>query len=114
MKTYEQWRESTVSFPQFANPGDIVEEAIVMEFLNGVPPHVRESNFIQCGEPYGHVVDKRTDILRGTFMTFQRRYGQWYYCENCFIRENIEPNYDAYVFLALDSRKKAGEITNAS
>ena len=51
--TYADW-EAAGSFEKAASPGDAVEERIVDEFLNCLPPVRQERGFIQCGEPYSH------------------------------------------------------------
>jgi hypothetical protein len=88
--TYADW-EAAGSFEKAASPGDAVEERIVDEFLNCLPPVRQEWGFIQCGEPYSHEYDPETGHWRATFATFQKRDDTWYYCGNCFAGKSTEP-----------------------
>ena len=88
--TMEEW-EAAGDFESFAKPGDPVEEAIVDEFMNCVPPLILRANLMQGGEPYSSREDPRTKRWRQTYTTFERRAGQWYYCGHCFPGETVEP-----------------------
>lgn len=88
--TYADW-EAAGSFDKAAKPGDAVEERIVDEFLNCLPPVRQEYGFIQCGEPHSHEFDPETGRWRATFATFQRLAGVWHYCGNCFAGKSVEP-----------------------
>lgn len=89
--TYADW-EAAGSFTEIAKPGDAVEERVVDEFLNCLPPMRQECGFIQCGEPYSHEYDPETGHWRATFATFQKRGRRpWYYCGNCFAGKSVEP-----------------------
>jgi len=93
MKTYKQWVESNVdSFYDFISPGEALDERIVDEFFDHVPPAFHTRDIVQVGEPSGYVLDAKTGDDRYTFTTFQRRGGQWFYCGECFFRETTEPN----------------------
>jgi hypothetical protein len=92
--TMEDWQEAG-DFGSIAKPGDAVDERIVDEFLNCVPPRTMRANLVQCGEPYGHREDPRTGGWRPTFITFERRLGQWYYRGHCFSGEVSEPKNPA-------------------
>lgn len=84
MITMEEW-ESAGSFDLCASPGDAVEEAIVDEFMNCVPPATLRRDLMQCGEPHDSRQDQKTGRHRLTYTTFEKRDGIWYYCGNCFI-----------------------------
>lgn len=88
--TMKDW-EAAESFEKAASPGDLVEEAIVWEFLNCLPPVTNRSHLMQCGEPYSHELDPETKRWRGTFATFHRTHEGWVYCGNCFAGEITEP-----------------------
>ena len=88
--TYADW-EAAGSFEKAAQPGDSVEERIVDEFLNCLPPVRQERGFVQCGEPYSHEYDPEAGHWRATFATFQKRGEAWYYCGNCFAGKSTEP-----------------------
>lgn len=88
--TMKDW-EAARSFDRAANPGDLVEVAIVEEFLNCLPPVVNRSHLMQCGEPYSHELDPETDRWRATYTTFHRTEEGWVYCGNCFAGEFTEP-----------------------
>ncbi|OPZ65859.1 MAG: hypothetical protein BWY85_00218 [Firmicutes bacterium ADurb.Bin506] len=82
--TYADW-EAAGDFDKCARPGDYVEEDIVEEFLNCVPPASHKPGYIQCGEPYSHAHDPVTDRFRPTFATFHKPGDHWIYCGHCFI-----------------------------
>lgn len=88
--TMKDW-EAARSFDQAAKPGDLVDEAIVWEFLNCLPPVTNRRNLMQCGEPYSHEEDPETGRWRATYATFHRTEEGWVYCGNCFAGEIIEP-----------------------
>lgn len=88
--TMKDW-EAARDFDQAAKPGDIVEEAIVWEFLNCLPPVVNWSHLMQCGEPHSHELDPATGRWRATYATFHRTADGWVYCGNCFAGETTEP-----------------------
>jgi len=88
--TYEDW-EAAGSFSDCAKPGDLVEERIVDEFLNCVPPASHRAGYIQCGEPYSSEYDTERDRWRSTFATFAKTGEHWRYCGNCFIGATEEP-----------------------
>lgn len=83
--------EAAGSFEKAARPGDAVEERIVDEFLNCLPPVRQERGFIQCGEPYSHEYDPETGHWKATFATFQKQGDTWHYCGNCFAGKSTEP-----------------------
>ena len=88
----EDW---TDSFDKIASAGDLVEEAIVDEFINCVPPTCMRSDCMQCGEPYSHREDPETGKWRATYSTFKRvTNGIYEYCGHCFRGENIERGQD--------------------
>jgi hypothetical protein len=90
--TMEDW---TDSFSQIATPGDLVEDAIIDEMINCVPPACLRSDCMQCGEPYSHREDPDTGKWRATYTTFKRfADGIYEYCGNCFCGENVERGKD--------------------
>lgn len=80
------------SFCDIVNPGDAVSEEIVYDFLCALPPTTNRANLMQSGEPYSHRLDPRTGCYEPTYITFQRREGQWYYCGCCFEGDTVEPD----------------------
>ena len=79
------------SFEKAATPGDAVEDAIVEEFINCLPPRTYRKSLVQCGEPYSFAKDPRDGTTKATYCTFHREDGIWYYCGNCFAGEYVEP-----------------------
>lgn len=89
VKTKAEW---TANFDDYVNPGDIVEEAIVDEFMNCLPPVSMLSVCAQCGEPYSHKKDPNNNKIRATYATFTRiDNDKWMYCGHCFANQTY-PN----------------------
>ena len=90
--TMEDW---TDSFDKICNVGDYVEERIVDEMMNCVPPACMRSYCMQCGEPYSHREDPANGKWRATYSTFKEvTKGIYEYCGNCFMCENVERGND--------------------
>ena len=86
--TMEDW---TDSFDRICNVGDYVEEKIVDEMINCLPPACMRSDCMQCGEPYSHREDPNTGKWRATYSTFKKvTNGIYEYCGHCFYGENVE------------------------
>ena len=83
-----------------AEVGDLVEEEIVDDAINAVPPACMRSNCMQCGEPSGTRIDEN-GIDRYTYETFKKvAEGIYEYCGDCFRGENVQRgNEPAYVIL---------------
>ena len=56
----EDW---TGNFSDIASPGDLVDEEIVDEMINCVPPACMKSSCTQCGEPYSHKEDENGKLI---------------------------------------------------
>jgi hypothetical protein len=86
-----------------AQVGDYVEQTIVDEAMDCLPPACMRSDCSQLGEPYSHREDPETGKFRATYVTFKKVAGQWpngiwQYCGHCFRGENTERGNDpAYV-----------------
>lgn len=76
--------------------GDYVDEEIVNDIIDALPPACMRSDCSQLGEPYSDCYDERTGKWRATYMTF-KRVGKdtWEYCGHCFRGENVEPKTEA-------------------
>lgn len=73
-----------------ADIGDLVEEEIVDDAINAVPPACMRSSCMQCGEPTDHKIDKNGKY-RATYETFKKvTDGIYEYCGDCFVGENIQ------------------------
>lgn len=79
--TMEMW---TNNFQDVAEVGDSVDESIVDEFANCVPPAWYSSGLVQCGEPYSHEKDEKSGNFRPTYVTFLKEDGKWIYKGHCF------------------------------
>ncbi|MEG1564872.1 MAG: hypothetical protein RR365_14285 [Bacteroides sp.] len=88
--TRADWAEAG-DFNKCAKPGDWVEEDIVEEFRNCLPPINMRAGYLQVGEPYSHDYDPEKDRWRPTFGTFIKRGEHWTYCGNCFAGAITEP-----------------------
>lgn len=74
-----------------AKIGDYVEEAVVDDAMNVLPPACMKAECSQMGSPYGHKDDPETGEWRATFTTFKRVSNDiWEYCGHCFLGENKE------------------------
>jgi len=69
-----------------------LDERIVDDFFDHVPPIFHTRDIVQVGEPSGYVLDAKTGDDCYTFATFQRRGGQWFSCGECFYNETTEPS----------------------
>ncbi len=79
--------------------GDYVEEEVVDEMLDMLPPACMRADCSQIGEPYSHREDPETGKWRATYATFKKVSGQypngiWEYCGHCFKGENVERGKD--------------------
>lgn len=83
-----------------AEIGDLVEEEIVDDAINALPPACMRSSCMQCGEPSNTRIDEN-GIARSTYETFKKvAEGIYEYCGDCFRGENVQRgNIPAYVTL---------------
>lgn len=90
VKTCEGWQESGLSnFEDYCSVGDHVDDDMVQNFVDSVPPVLLLSFCTQGGEPYSYEVDER-GVIRPTFMTFHDLGGgYWQFDGYCFYKENI-------------------------
>ena len=71
--------------------GDYVEENIVDDFINMLPPACMRSDCSQIGDPHSSRLDEITGKYRNTYETFKRVAERtWEYCGDCFIGENVK------------------------
>lgn len=88
--TREDWAKAR-DFMRAADPGDLVEEAIVDEMRDCVPPASMKAGYLQVGEPYSHELDPESGRWRATYMTFCKIGEGWQYCGCCFLNKNAQP-----------------------
>lgn len=79
--------------------GDYVEQAVVDNAMDILPPACMRANCSQVGEPYSCRQDPDTGKWRNTYSTFKKVGGEWpngiwEYCGNCFCGENVERGED--------------------
>ena len=83
-KTFDEWTESgAIDFDAYVDLHDEVDEAIVDNFLELLPPAFHTSCLMQMGEPNEHLEDDRGNFAP-TFMTFEKVGSKWYYRGYCF------------------------------
>ena len=71
--------------------GSLVEENIVWDMINCVPPKCMRSDCMQCGEPAGTRQDETTGKWKNTYSTFKKvAEGIYEYCGDCFKGENVQ------------------------
>ena len=84
--------QETFSY-DLAKPGDFVEQAVVDDAMDCLPPTCMTSRCSQLWEPYSHRLDPDTGRWRATYATFKRcpgANGIWEYCGRCFRGETVE------------------------
>ena len=94
----EVWTEETFSY-QKVQVGDYVEQAVVDDAMDCLPPACMTAACSQMGEPYSHREDPETGEWRATYATFKKVGGKWpngiwQYCGHCFRGENVERGKD--------------------
>lgn len=72
----EVWTEENFSY-QTVKVGDYVEQAVVDNAMDCLPPACMTSRCSQMGEPYSHREDPETGEFRATYTTFKRVGGEW-------------------------------------
>lgn len=82
--------------------GDYVEQAVVEDAMDCLPPACMRSDCSQMGEPYSSRYDPENGNWRNTYATFKRVSGTfpngiWQYCGHCFRGENVERGKDLQV-----------------
>lgn len=80
-----------------AQVGDYVEQAVVDDAMDCLPPACMGVACSQMGEPYSHREDPDTGRWRATYATFKRCFdapGVWEYCGHCFQGETMERGKD--------------------
>ena len=75
--------------------GDYVEQAVVDDAMDCLPPACMQNDCSQMGEPYSHRFDPANGKWRAPYATFKQVAGEWpnsiwEYCGHCFYRENVE------------------------
>lgn len=69
--------------------GDLVEQEIVDDIINCLPPACMRSDCTQLGEPASHKEDENGS-LKATYATFKKvSENTWEYCGNCCRGENV-------------------------
>ena len=69
--------------------GDLVEEEIVQDFMDCLPPACMRGDCAQLGEPFSLRIDK-DGRTRNTYLTFKSvGEGTWEYCGDCFRGVNV-------------------------
>lgn len=100
MKTYNGKRLVTMkdwidNFDSCCSKGDYVEEEIVNQIINAVPPACMRDSCMQSGEPYSHEEDPETKQWKPVYTTFKKvAPGIYEYCGHCFRGENVEKKYE--------------------
>lgn len=90
----EVFTQDTFSYDK-VQIGDYVEQAVVDDAMDCLPPACMRSTCSQMGEPYSHREDPETGRLRATYATFKKvDKGIWQYCGHCFRGENVERGSD--------------------
>lgn len=67
----EVWTQENFSY-QDVKIGDYVEQAVVDDAMDCLPPACMTSRCSQMGEPYSHREDPETGEFRATYATFKR------------------------------------------
>lgn len=94
----EIWTQETFDYSK-VQIGDYVDQAVVDNAMDCLPPACMSSRCAQLGEPYSHRQDPDTGKWRATYATFKRVAGTWpegvwEYCGHCFCGETAERGED--------------------
>jgi hypothetical protein len=95
VKKLADWRGSGLNHNEFLYVGCEVDEALVDEQLNCVPPRSHKSGYVQVGEPYADALDTRggEERYRPTYATFHKKTKNgrtfWIYAGHCFAGDDI-------------------------
>ena len=83
----KEYDDAYQSFSSLVRVGDMVDEQIVEEFRDCLPPVAYNGRYLQCGEAYTHEINPKTGKWEPAFITFARELGSWVYKGICFYRE---------------------------
>lgn len=94
-KTLEKWMGSGLNLCEYLSVGDEVDEELVDNMMNCVPPHRLKYGYLQIGEAYADAFDESEGIkrYRATYGTFHKKSIEgrccWVYAGNCFSDETV-------------------------
>lgn len=83
----KEYDDAYQSFSSLVRVGDMVDEQIVEEFRDCLPPVAYNGRYLQCGEAYTHKFNYKTKKYEPAFMTFAKDVGVWVYKGICFYKE---------------------------
>jgi len=95
IKTLPDWRGSGLHLDEFLYVGCEVDEALVDDQLNCVPPRSHKAGYVQVGEPYADAFDTRDgqERYRPTYATFHKKTKDgrsvWIYAGHCFADDDV-------------------------
>jgi len=95
-KTLDGWCGSGLDLDEYLFVGCEVDEDIVGQQLNSLPPRSHRAGYVQTGEPYDHVLDERDDSgkYRAVYSTFHRVSVDdrifWVYAGHCFAGDYVD------------------------
>ena len=113
-KTREGWNNSGLNLDEYLAIGCEVDETLVDDMMNVLPPHRHKHGYLQAGEPFADVFDGRDGQkrYRATYDTFHRanKDGReiWVYDGHCFSDETINriPERDVAGGMLREVRRK--------
>ena len=112
VKTMDGWSNSGLNLDEYLAVGDEVDEAIVDNQRDCVPPQTMRAGYLQVGEPYADALDDRGDAgrWRPTYGTFRRDGSRWVYAGHCFAGQDVNriPNKDVAGGMLRELKKKLG------
>lgn len=83
----KEYDDAYQSFSSLVRVGDMVDEQIVEEFRDCIPPVAYNGRYLQCGEAYTHKFNYKTQKYEPAFITFAKEVGLWVYKGICFYKE---------------------------
>jgi len=100
LKTFDAWNGSGLSLFDFLAVGDKVDDALVEEQRDCVPPHRVMRGYMQAGEAFRHIPDGLGDN-HPTYTTFTKMNGSttWTFVGYCFSGEAINRVQDNGIVL---------------
>ena len=111
-KSLAGWYGSGLNLDEYLAVGDEVDEDLVNEQMNCVPPHVMKAGYLQVGEPYADALDERSEPerYRPVYATLAMDGLRWLYMGHCFTGDTVNriPERDVAGGMLRELRIKLG------
>ncbi len=93
LQGWDNYAKSTnqTNICKYLSIGDIVDEDLVLHFLNISTPTTYYKGYLQVGGAYSDVLDE-LNKYKPTYLTFALSQGNWVYYGTCFKNETTNRN----------------------